>query len=216
MYRLTSNLVIYRNFGEENNILYSLADICEKFYSGDYVKEELITEIYAQINRLLDISTRYGFDKNLWHNYLAFLLAMNENPFSMVSEKVGSNDGTVNVFARNDFHIFKQLFDYDFGPIELELGISCFSTILNYKAIVKSEQIYNKSVSEKVQELSAQIEQASGEEEIYEVVTGFYKKYGVGKFGLNKAFRISNDKEYGLLSPITTTGDMMLDDLIGI
>ena len=94
MYRLTSNLVIYRNFGEENNILYSLADICEKFYSGDYVKEELITEIYAQINRLLDISTRYGFDKNLWHNYLAFLLAMNENPFSMVSEKVGSNDGT--------------------------------------------------------------------------------------------------------------------------
>ena len=215
MYRLTSNLVIYRNFGEENNILYSLADICEKFYSGDYVKEELITEIYAQINRLLDISTRYGFDKNLWHNYLAFLLAMNENPFSMVSEKVGSNDGTVNVFARNDFHIFKQLFDYDFGPIELELGISCFSTILNYKAIVKSEQIYNKSVSEKVQELSAQIEQASGEEEIYEVVTGFYKKYGVGKFGLNKAFRISNDKEYGLLSPITTTGDMMLDDLIG-
>ena len=95
MYRLTSNLVIYRNFGEENNILYSLADICEKFYSGDYVKEELITEIYAQINRLLDISTRYGFDKNLWHNYLAFLLAMNENPFSMVSEKVGSNDGTV-------------------------------------------------------------------------------------------------------------------------
>lgn len=63
--------------------------------------------------------------------------------------------------------------------------------------------------------MSAQIEQASGEEEIYEVVTGFYKKYGVGKFGLNKAFRISNDKEYGLLSPITTTGDMMLDDLIG-
>ena len=47
------------------------------------------------------------------------------------------------------------------------------------------------------------------------MVTGFYKKYGVGKFGLNKAFRISNDKEYGLLSPITTTGDMMLDDLIG-
>ena len=72
--------------------------------------------------------------------------------------KVAANDGTVNVFARNDFHIFKQLFDYDFGPIELELGISCFSTILNYKAIVKSEQIYNKSVSEKVQELSAQIE----------------------------------------------------------
>ena len=215
MYRLTSNLVIYRNFGEDQNILYSLAEICKKFYSREYVKESLITEIYTQVNNLLDISTRYGFDKNLWHNYLAFLLAMNENPFSMVSEKVGANDGSVNIFARNDFHIFKKLFDYDFSPIEKELGISCFSTILDYRAIVKSEQIYNKSVSEKVQELSRQIEQASGEEELYQIVTEFYKKYGVGKFGLNKAFRISNDPEYGLLSPITTTGDMMLDDLIG-
>ena len=215
MYRLTSNLVIYRNFGEDQNILYSLAEICRKFYSGEYVKESLVTEIYTQVNNLLDISTRYGFDKNLWHNYLAFLLAMNENPFSMVSEKVGADDGSVNIFERNDFHIFKELFDYDFSPIEKELGISCFSTILDYRAIVKSEQIYNKSVSEKVQELSRQLEQASGEEELYQIVTEFYKKYGVGKFGLNKAFRISNDPEYGLLSPITTTGDMMLDDLIG-
>ena len=66
-----------------------------------------------------------------------------------------------------------------------------------------------------MQELSRQIEQSSGEEELYQIVTEFYKKYGVGKFGLNKAFSISNDPEYGLLSPITTTGDMMLDDLIG-
>ena len=214
MDRDIANLVLYRNLGE-NSILMKLSGIFEDFDRGDCPKAELVARIYDQIKRLLDLATDYGFDTNLWHNYLAFLLAMNENPFSIVSEKVGSNDGTVNVFARNDFHIFKQLFDYDFGPIELELGISCFSTILNYKAIVKSEQIYNKSVSDKVQELSAQIEQASGEEEIYEVVTGFYKKYGVGKFGLIKAFRISNDKEYGLLSPITTTGDMMLDDLIG-
>lgn len=214
MYRLTAKLVIYRNFGEDS-ILFHMADICEKFASGQYIKEELITEIYSQINRLLDVSTRYGFDRNLWHNYLAFLLAMNENPFSMVSEKVGANEGTVNEFAKNDFQIFKQLFDYDFSPMEQELGITCFSIIRNYKAVVKSEQIYNKSVSEKVQELSAQIEKASDSEELYQKITGFYYKYGVGKFGLNKAFRVSHDAEYGLLSPITSTGDMKLDDLIG-
>lgn len=214
MYRLTSKLIIYRNFAE-GDILFSLAEICERFYSGKYVKEDIITDIYAQINRLLDVSTRYGFDKNLWHNYLAFLLAMNENPFTMISEKVGANEGTVNEFAKNDFRIFKQLFDYDFQEIEQSLGISCFSTVLGYKAVVKSEQIYNKSVSEKVQQLSEGIEQASGEEELYRVLTDFYKSYGVGKFGLNKAFRVTHDSEYGLLSPITTTGDMVLDDLIG-
>ena len=214
MYRLTSKLIIYRNLGEDN-ILFPLSEVCEKFASGNYVKESLITEIYGLINHLLELSTRHGFDKNLWHNYLSFLLAMNENPFTLVSEKIGANEGSVNDFAKNDFCIFKQLFDYDFKPMEEALGISCFTTILNYKAVVKSEQIYNKSVSEKVQELSAQIEKAANEEELYQIVTGFYQKYGVGKIGLNKAFRVTHDEEYGLLSPITTTGDMKLDDLIG-
>ncbi len=71
MYRLTAKLVIYRNIGEDS-ILFRLAEICQRFDSGDYVKENLITDIYEQIHRLLEISTRYGFDKNLWHNYLAF------------------------------------------------------------------------------------------------------------------------------------------------
>lgn len=214
MYRLTSKLVIYRNMGEDS-ILFRLADICQRFAAGNYVKENLITDIYVEIHRLLDISTHYGFDKNLWHNYLAFILAMSENPFTMVSEKVGANQGTVNEFAKSDFKIFKQLFDYDFSAMEKELEINCFSVVTNYKAVVKSEQIFNRSVSEKVQELSDAIAQAADESALYDIITGFYQKYGVGKFGLNKAFRITEDEEYGILSPITTTGDMTLDDLVG-
>ena len=199
----------------EDSILFRLADICQRFAAGNYIKENLITDIYVEIHRLLDISTRYGFDKNLWHNYLAFILAMSENPFTMVSEKVGANQGTVNEFAKSDFKIFKQLFDYDFSAMEKELEINCFSVVTNYKAVVKSEQIFNRSVSEKVQELSDAIAQAADESALYDIITGFYQKYGVGKFGLNKAFRITEDEEYGILSPITTTGDMTLDDLVG-
>lgn len=215
MYRLISKLVIYRNDGEDS-ILFRLADICQQFDAGGYIKENLITEIYIEINRLLDIATCYGFDKNLWHNYLAFILAMSENPFTLVSEKTGANEGTVNVFAKSDFLIFKKLFDYDFSKIENELGINCFSVILDYKAVVKSGHISNKSVSSKVQELSESIENATDEGQIYNIVTDFYKKYGVGKLGLNKAFRVSYDRDTGeVLAPITSTGDMVLDDIIG-
>lgn len=215
MYRLISKLVIYRNAGEDS-ILFRLADICQQFDAGGYIKENLMTEIYIEINRLLDIATCYGFDKNLWHNYLAFILAMSENPFTLVSEKTGANEGTVNVFARGDFLIFKKLFDYDFSKIENELGINCFNVILDYKAVVKSGHISNKSVSEKVQELSEAIENATDEDQVYNIVTGFYKKYGVGKFGLNKAFRVSGNKNAdGVLTPITSTGNMVLDDIIG-
>lgn len=214
MHRLVSKLVIYRNLGEDC-LLYRLADICKRFESGEYEREDLTAEIYGEIHRLLDIATSYGFDKNLWHNYLAFLLAMTENPFTLVCEKTGANEGTVNEFAKGDFAIFKKLFDYDFSALEEKLDINCFTIILHYKAVVKSEQIFNKSVSEKVQELSHAIEEAGTDEEMHRIVTDFYKKYGVGKFGLNKAFRISKEENGSVLSPVTTTGNMVLDDLIG-
>lgn len=214
MYRLTSKLVIYKNI-DKDSILFRLSNICQQFAAGDYEKEDLITDIYVEINRLLDISTRYGFDKNLWHNYLAFVLAMTENPFTLVSEKVGASVGTVNKFARSDFSIFKQLFDYDFSEIEKELDIDCFTIITDYEAVVKSEQIFNKGVSEKVQRLSCAIEQAEDETELYQIITDFYKTYGVGNFGLNKAFRISAGDKSGILCPITATSDVLLDDLVG-
>jgi len=175
----------------------------------------LITRIYEQMKALLDTATMYGFDKNLWHNYLTFILLTNENSFSMTSEKVGANDGTVNHFAKADFKVFKNLFDYDFSKIEEELGIDCFTTICNYKAIGKKERMYNKNVSEKVQAVSEKIEQAKDEHEIFDIVTDFYKAYGVGMFGLNKAFRIKSMPDGVEFLPINNTEKVMLSDLIG-
>lgn len=214
MFRDISKLVIYRNL-EKDSILFQLADICEEFYSGQYAKENLITRIYTEIHKLLDLATQYGFNDNLWHNYLAYLLATNENPFSITCEKVGAIDGTVNEFATSDFCIFKKLFDYDFTRLEQELGINCFSIILNYRAVEKKERRYNKSVSDKVRELSSQIEKAADSEEIFHIITTFYQKYGVGKFGLNKAFRVRHEDCGVELLPITNTEEVKLQDLIG-
>ena len=214
MFREISKLVIYRKL-EKDNILFAFADICEEFHNGEYIKEDLITKIYIEINKLLDVATQYGFDKNLWHNYLAYLLATTENPFSMTCEKIGANDGTVNLFAKSDFRIFKALFDYDFSEMEKELGINCFSVVSNYQSVAKNERRYNKSVSDKVRMLSEQIEGAKDEEEIFVIVTNFYKAYGVGKFGLNKAFRLFPGGDGELIRPITNTEEIYLNDLIG-
>lgn len=211
---LTSKLIVYRNIDKES-ILFKLSEIFKDFKTNDYEDEEIINRIYTQINRLLSLATSYGFDKNLWHNYLAFILATVENPFTLVSEKVGVNEGSVNEFTKNDFLIIKQLFDYDFSEIEEKLGINCFSIITNYHAIIKKEQLFNKDVSIKVQELSNLIEEASNEMEIYDIVTDFYKRYGVGKFGLNRAFRLSYDENSDFIIPITSLDDVTLDNLVG-
>lgn len=214
MYREVSKLVMYRNL-EKDSILLGLSDICRDFYNGSYEKEELVTRIYREVHKLLEISTEYAFDSNLWHNYLAYILATNENPFSVISEKVGASDGSAKEFAKNDFRIFKRLFDYDFSPIEETLGIDCFHIVLHYHSIAKIEGRYNKNVSDKVKDLSRQIEGAKDEEEIFDIVTAFYKAYGVGKFGLNKAFRLFPGEGGDLIRPIINTEEVFLSDLVG-
>ncbi len=215
MYRDIAKLVLYRDLGEDS-ILLNIGKIFEDYDKGEVSKAEIITRIYAQMKKILDLATQYGFDKNLWHNYLTFILITNENSFSMTCEKVGANEGSVNYFAKNDFKIFKKLFDYNFSTVEKELGIDCFTTISNYKAIVKKERMYNKNVSEKVQELSNAIELANDENDIFDLVTDFYQAFGVGMFGLNKAFRINHTGEGQVeFVAINNTDKVMLKDLVG-
>lgn len=215
MYKEISKLIMYGNM-EEDCILSKLADIFKRFENEETSNAQLTQEIYTEIKRILVIATDYGFDKNLWHNYLTFLLITNENPFSITCEKVGANDGSVNEFAKNDFRVFRNLFNYDFKPIEEALGINCFSILSNYKSIGKKELMYNKNVSEKVQALSEKLELAEDEDAFFKCVTEFYKAYGVGMFGLNKAFRITSDN-YGkvVFNPINNMDKVMLDDLVG-
>ena len=184
MYQEISQLLMYGDL-EEDSILAQMGELFGKYETGEYNKTGLVRDINTQVKRILKVATDYGFDDNLWHNYLTFFLMMSENPFSMTCEKVGASDGSVNELVENDFRIFKDLFDYDFGPIEKDLGINCFSQISNYKAIHKKDLMYNKNVSEKVRSLSKKLEAAKDEKEFFDAVTGFYKDYGVGMFGLN-------------------------------
>ena len=215
MYQEIARLLMYA-VADENEILYCMGEIFARFEKGEYDKMELVRDVNAQVKRILKVATDYGFDDNLWHNYLTFYLMMNENPFSITCEKVGASEGSVNSLVENDFRIFKALFDYDFSVIENALGINCFSQICNYKAIVKKELMYNKNVSEKVRALSKKLEVTADEKEFFQVITGFYKDYGVGMFGMNKAFRIEENPAGGIcFKAINNMDTVTLDDLVG-
>ena len=215
MDHIISKLLIYGDMPSDC-ILMQLGDICTKARDHTQSRDELVTRVFQQIKRILKVATDYGFDKNLWHNYLTFLLMNDENPFSLTCEKVGASDGSVNFFAKSDFKAFQALFRYDFSWLEQELGVDCFTRISNYKSIGKPELMYNKNVSEKVQALSERLEQAADENEFFEEVTGFYRDFGVGMFGLNKAFRIGSAPDGSIIfHAINNMDKVMLDDLVG-
>ena len=215
MYKDISRLILYRDLGE-NSILHELGTIFRDRDEKNSDSEELVSRIFQQIKRILDVATSYGFNKNLWQDYLAFILITNENSFTLTCEKTGRGDGTVNQFAKNDYEVFMRLFHYDFSEIEKELNIDCFSTITNYRSLPKKEQMYNLSVSEKVRYISDSVAAAESADKIFDIMTEFYKQYGVGMFGLNKAFRIKHEDGQSLqFVPITNTDNVRLSDLVG-
>ena len=214
MHQIVSRLLIYGDMPKDS-ILMELSDIFKKMDDGSESKDELTRRVFTQMKHLLQVATDYGFDGNLWHNYLTFLLITTENPFSITYEKVGAGEGSVNDFAKSDFRAFLDLFRFDFSRIEQTLGVDCFSRICCYRAIQKKERMYNKNVSEKVQALSRRLEEAGDENAFFACVTGFYRDFGVGMFGLNKAFRIVSHGSTVEFCPINNMDSVVLSDLIG-
>ncbi len=82
MLKEVSKLLIYSDLGGDS-VLENLARIIA---SND--DKDLKTHgIYTEVKRILDLATAYGFDTNLWQNYLTFLLITNENSFSLTCER---------------------------------------------------------------------------------------------------------------------------------
>lgn len=216
MYRLTSKLIIYGAIPQDS-ILMQMADIYRRADAGKTSDAALTESVYTQVRRLLETATKYGFDGNLWQNYLTYLLISTETPFSITCEKKGATAGaSVNVFAKNDFEVFRNLFHFDFAPLEKKLGISCFGLLESYHAIDKSEKLYNRSVSERVRELSPRLAAAGSADAFFDLVTEFYRHYGVGMFGLHKAFRVLSDGESGVrFHAINNMETVYLSDLVG-
>ena len=214
MYREISHLLLYSDLGEDS-ILVRVADILRDWEQGGCDRDALIRRIYAQIKRILDLSTACGFDENLWQCYLTWVLMTNRNSFTMTCERVGASEGSVNHFAKSDFAVFRRLFHYDFSGIEQDLGIDCFTTICNYHAIPKRERTYNHDVSRQVRQLRGALAAAADGEEMFRLLTDYYRQYGFGVFAMNRAFRIRRDESGLEFLPISNIDGVMLDDLLG-
>ena len=214
MYHAISRLLLYSDLGE-NEILVRLARILREWERGESDRDELIARINAQVKRLLDLSTTCGFDENLWQCYLTWLLMTNRNSFTQTCERVGPSEGSVNDFAKSDFAIFRRLFHYDFGPIEEALGISCLSAVCRYRAIPKRQRLYNADISAQVRALRTALAAAADEEEMFTLVTDYYRRYGYGTFAMNRAFRIRSAVDGVEFLPISNIDRVVLDDLLG-
>ncbi len=206
-------LILYRNF--DDTIFKTMAHAANAYDDPKTDREALVDDIYSCINGLVTIARDHGFSGNLWHGYLTYLLTTNENAFSMSCEKTGAIQGSLNTLALHDLQIFYEAYHMDWSAVEKLLGIHFLSLMSSYEGNRGKGVVYSRSLCERIETLNMLLAQAGDAQNMYRALTDFYKDYGVGKYGLHRAFKIIKQGEDTVISPITKTEKVTLDDLVG-
>lgn len=184
--------------------------------SCGYSREDFRSILFSCMHRILELSVSHGFEGNLWHTYLTFLLANDENAYSTSCEIVGAVEGSINALALHDFAVMKEVFDYEFDPMLRALGTECFSVLLDYHNGNTGSKVFNQRIRNRICDLSKALGEAESTEEFKQRVTQFYREFGVGKLGLHKAFRIEHPEgRKARIVPITKIAHVHLDHLVG-
>ena len=202
-----SELVIYRNLKHEE----LFEDMAGLMGLGNSEKK---ADAFVCAGQLVELAVEYGFEGNLWHCFLALCLADNENAYTTTCEIRGNAGGTLDVLARSDYRIFKALFDFD---IETVQPASMWKELADYRPSNQESRVFNRRIRDRIVGLAVLLEQSADEVEFQSHMAAFYGEYGVGKFGLNKAFRIieKEDEHQFIIDPIINVEHVYFKDIVG-
>lgn len=211
-----NELIVYK-LNDDEDILFKMGMI-DGYMEGNVSiieeDDEAKELLHEAVLELIELASNYGYSGNLWQVYLTHILANNENAYSTACEIRGSVQGSINPAALHDMEIFKEMFDYDLDNMFSQFDAESLSFIKNFETDENIGKMYNRRVRDRIIDLSAKLAKTETSEEFKTMVTEFYKDFGVGKFGLHKAFRVEHDSEVEI-TPITNIAHVYLDDLIG-
>ena len=211
----TEECILYRNF-DNGEVLDIMTSLMNSYEAGEDGFENRKEEFFHMAGSLVEMAGMYGFSGNLWHTYLTQLLVNHENAFSTASEIRGAVEGSINHLALHDFGIFKELYDFDLSVFDRAFGTDCADFLCNYVNTGCNSKVYNQRICDRICDMSKTLAEASTVEEFMADMVQFYKDFGVGKLGLNKAFRIEHGKDgKPVIAPITRIAHVNLDDLVG-
>lgn len=207
-------LLLYRDF-EKTELIDELTAIIENCSDEMSELADLRVLAFDFMHKLIDYAGQHGFYGNLWHCFIADMLASHENSYSIGCEVRGGMEGSINDIALNDFEIIREYLSYDFSELISRLSIPAFGILLDYKKDDAAGHIYNSRIRDAICALAGELGKAGSAEEIKSLMENFYKNFGVGKLGLHKAFRISHDENTAVIEPIKKIAHVKLSDLVG-
>lgn len=187
-----NQFVVYKNLFNDKDVLKCIQFIKTKDEANEFV------------STLLLLAEKYNLHDHLFQSLLTYLLANHENVFSLSLERKRNIDQYLKKVVFMDLEKIYSLFHTDFSFIDN----SFTHLICHYQ---QSKPIINKEVYEVLSSLQFDLSRTKSIEEFYNRLVVHYNQYGVGMYGLNKAFRYLD----GRIVSIDHIGNESFDDLIG-
>lgn len=200
-----NELILYK-LNEKDDLIRDMAGLTEYFDSVLF---------YDCMNRILETASRNGFYGNLWQCCLTDFLVNHENAYALSCEIRETSNISLKELVLHDFAILMEMFHYDFSDHLSEAEKKIFGHILEYQTGNDGGSIYNDRIRHMICETAVLLGEATDSIEAEKILSSFYRKYGVGKFGLHKAFRVQKNVEDTQIIPIRRIAHVHLDDLVG-
>lgn len=184
---------------------YNDCEVEECFVLYDEIIRKKITKNANRfVSILIKLAEKYNLSGNLFNSLLTNLLINNENSFTLALERKTEISPNLKNVVMEDFKIIYEMFNSDFSSLTLR-----YQELINN--FIPSKPIINQELFEISNTLQTNLTVCKNVEEFYDVLNSFFSIYGVGKYGLNKAFRYENNQ----ICPIIHIGNGRLDQLIG-
>ena len=209
---LADKLIFYK---DTMGMMELMNELMETLDDSSIGLEERRAKYFTLIGGLYSKASECGFEGNLWHCYLTEILVYSENPYSIACEKRGEVDGSLSEVILHDFRLFREMFGYDLKKLENVIGDIGLKELTEYQKSGKGALKYNKFIVASINKLAVNLANSKDEKEFKALMDEFYKKYGVGVFGLHKAFRVERVKETLHINPIYNIAITSLDDIVG-
>lgn len=169
-------------------------------------------DVNSAVAEIVSAAEKYSFSGNIYKAYLALLIINDENAFSLACEKREMPQGGVYSIALNDIKTLRELFNFDFSKDE---NYSVLRLLESYETRPGEKDTADCEIGKMACSLVGELDKAQNDEEFIKTIADFYRDFGAGSFGINKAFIIKETADSFKLEPVTKFSNITLDDLWG-
>ena len=169
------------------------------------------------INKIIKIAQEYKLSGNCFQSYIAWLIINDENPFSIDCEMKKNCGNSLKKFAESDISFLRKMFFVSAENSEIpQEGKELFKLLENFEIENDGRETNLTIIGKLACDLAHKLSETSSDKEFLNTIVEFYSLCGVGKFGLNKAFRIKEhiDGDFSLI-PVSVFEEVLFCDLWG-